>query len=414
MNQTRYDKNKSIKGVIPSGYEGSNNSTDFVLPSCEIEDVDRSFFDLFDKVLPFTYKSNKNDNELRKIPVVFSSGERFAAASKKSPLRDKNNSLILPIISISRSGLEQDSTKGGGVSDRYNEMVIKKKITSEDQLFQSLKNTQGFLNIEGPGAGVSNKIKDFYTESGRALQPKLHNGIYEILVIPMPKYFTLKYEVTFWAQYVGQLNSMIGTLLGSYIQPGGRTIKITTSKGYWFVAYFESSISSGNNFDSFSDEERLVKATITAEVPGYLILPQSPGIPNGVKSYLSAPTVSFGVYQSDPGPSIKTPVPSGNNESYLLSEVATEDTLGPSASIGADGKEQSLTTAGSEDFDSSTILSQEKIEESSVGSVAEINSRTKKIVYENDPITGKPGRVVARVTVSIPSKGEEVIRIDNI
>jgi len=411
---TRYNKTENIPGVLPSGYEGTNNTEGFVLPSCGIEDVDRAFFDLFDKVLPLFYKTTKENDEIRKIPVVFATGERFVAASKKSPIRDKNNSLILPIISIARTGMEQDSTKGNGTSDHYNEMVIKKRITNEDQLYQAIKNTHGFNNNEGPGSGSKiNKIKDYYSETGRLLNPDLNSGLYEVIVIPTPKYFTLKYEVNFWAQFTNQLNDMLSVLLGSYIQPGNRTIKIATKKGYWFVAHFDASISSGNNFDSFSDEERLVRATISAEVPGYLILPQAPGIPNGTKSYISAPTVSFGVYTGDPGLTIETPVPSSNEVSYLLNDVSTEDNVGPSASIAEDGKNAAEANAGALGKDVSKLTKSKPLG-SAVGNTDTIKSRTKTIVYESDPITGKKGKVIGRVTVSNPTKGEEVIRIDEI
>ena len=411
--QTRYDKNKEIPGVLSSGYEGSNVPSDFTLPSCGIEDVDRAFFELFDKVLPFTYKSSKNDEERRKIPVVFATGERFAIASKTSPLRDKNNSLILPIISIARTGVEQDATKGMGVSDRFNEMVIKKRISAEDPLYQAIQNTNGFLNNTGPGAGSQdNYDRNFYTATGRNLETDLKRGLYEILVIPMPKYFTLKYEVTFWTQYVGHINEMITTLMGAYVQPGNRTIKITTKKGYWFVANFESAIGSGNNFDGFNDDERVVKATVTAEVPGYLILPEVNGIPSGVRSYISAPTISFGAYIGDSESTQETPVLSGKVDTYLLSDVATDDTEGPSASVGENGKSQTEALAGSDRADSSKLLRDVRSTDSAVGNTGALSSRTRKVVYDVDPISGKRGRVVGRVVDANPRKGEEVIAID--
>jgi len=412
--QTRYDKNQEIAGVLPSGYEGSNVPSNFSLPSCGIEDVDRAFFELFDKVLPFSYKASKDDNERRKIPVVFATGERFALASKKSPLRDRNNALILPIISISRSGVEQDSTKGNGISDRFNEMVIKKRVSAEDPLYQALQNPQGFRNTPSEGAGsTANLERDYYSETGRYLNPNLKRGLYEVLVIPMPKYFTLKYEVTFWTQYVGHLNEMITTLMGAYIQPGNRTIKITTKKGYWFVAYFESSIGSGNNFDSFNDEERVVKATITAEVPGYLILPEVNGIPNGIRSYLSAPTVSFGTYIGDTERTQETPVISGKVDSFTLSEVATDDTERPSGAVGENGKSQTEALAGGDRADSSRVLRDVKPNDSAVGNTGSVKTRTRKVVYDVDPVTGKKGRVVGHVVDANPHKGEEVISLSD-
>jgi hypothetical protein len=204
---------------------------------------------------------------------------------------------------------------------------------------------------------------------------------------------------------------MVTTLIGSYIQPGNRTIKITTQKGYWFVAYFDASIGSGNNFDGFNDDERVVKATITAEVPGYLILPEVNGTPSGIRSYMSAPTISFGAYIGDSERTQETPVSSGKVDTYILSEVATDDTERPSAAVGENGKSQAESLAGADRADSSHLLRDLRAADSAVGNVGTVKTRTKKLIYESDPVTGKKGRVVGKVVDSVPSKGEEVISL---
>ena len=72
---------------INSGYEGEY-AEDFVIPEANIEDMDRSLFELFDKTLGFQIKVN---DQAKKVPVVFSTGERFALTRRKSPIRDRNN-----------------------------------------------------------------------------------------------------------------------------------------------------------------------------------------------------------------------------------------------------------------------------------------------------------------------------------
>lgn len=410
--QTKYDKRREVPGILPSGYEGSNVTRNFTLPSCGIEDVDRAFFELFNSGLPLTYRASKDSEERRNIPVVFATGERFALASKKSPLRDKAGSLILPIISIARTAIDQNAAKGMGVSEYFNEMVIRKRVSAEDPLWQAIQNTQGLRNGSGPGAGILTNIdENYYTATGRLLQPDLQRGLYETIVIPMPKYFTVKYEITFWAQYVGQLNEMMTVLLGAYVN-GHRSIKITTKKGYWFVAYFDQTFSSGNNFDNFNDEERLVKATISAEVPGYLILPEIEGIPSGIRSYMSAPTVSFGTYIGDSERVQETPLISGKVEPFILSEVATDDNVRPSASIAEGGKSAAEAYGGADRNDVSLLAGDLRPDDSAVGNVGKIPSRTRRVVWESDPVTGKPGRVAAKVTDVSPQKGEQTISID--
>ena len=76
---------------------GSSIDPDFKVPSCTIEDVDKALFNLFEKELNLQYELNGN---LEKIPVIFAAGERFALTRRKNPIRDSNNTVILPVISI--------------------------------------------------------------------------------------------------------------------------------------------------------------------------------------------------------------------------------------------------------------------------------------------------------------------------
>lgn len=411
---TRYDKKVDQNNVLPSGYEGSNTAPDNTVPSCGIEDVDRAFFSLFNEKLPLVYRLGKESGDVRKIPVVFASGERFALASKKEPLRDKNNTLILPLVSIARSGVEQESTKGMALSDRYNELVIKRQISEEDPVYQNLVNPHGFKNVPNPGKSSDySRSNSFEKSTGRYLNPNLQKGLYETTVIPMPKYFTVKYEVTFWAQYNQQLNDMMTCLMGAYIQPGNRTIRIESNKGYWFVAYFDTAFSNGNNFDSFTDEERIVKASIAVEVPAYMILPTFPNSPNGVRRFISAPVLSFGSMTSESTDPQETLIKSGKVDPYLLSSVSTEDSPVPGMSIGESGKDQAESFAGAYRQGASTSTT--RTNDSAVGQVgSDLRKRSKVVTYDEDPITGEKRKIRVYVSTKVSSKGEQAFTIDDL
>lgn len=381
---TRYESGAIIQGRLGTGYEGEADFDSFI-PSLLLEDVDRAFFELFQKSLPLFYRSSKNgDGEQKRIPVIFSTGERFAISTKKEPVRDKNGALILPLISISRSGISQENKKGGGINDRLNELVVKRKISKEDALYQA----------------TQKKPEDFFENSGRVFYPRLSKGIYETIVIPMPKYFTLTYEVTIWTQYLQQLNDTIQVMLGAYLQPGARNIKIQTKKGYWLVAYFGEEVSQDNNVSDFSDSERLLKATFTAEVPAYLILPEFPGSMKPIKRFVSAPQINFSQsklqeIESIPGPGI----PPGKIDAYLLSNVETIDDPIYSDSIGVSGKVQSQAIAG----DITNVIPQYPNQEKKTS-----NSDTEILSLEKDPFTEQKRKIrVKRPKTN--AQGESVI-----
>ena len=110
---------------IPSGLEGNNIPSDFHLPSCGLEDIDKAFFDLFDQQLNFNIE---NKSKTLTVPVVFATGERFAIVKRRKPLRDQAGALILPVVAIRRSSIDQ-SPATERLAD-VGDLVIKRKLGS--------------------------------------------------------------------------------------------------------------------------------------------------------------------------------------------------------------------------------------------------------------------------------------------
>ena len=107
QNITKTSQNPtSKKERIPSGLEGQNVPSDFHLPPCGLEDIDKALFNLFDKDIKFTITQK---NQSRDVPVVFATGERFALVKRRQPIKDENDAFILPLISIRRTGIDPQS-----------------------------------------------------------------------------------------------------------------------------------------------------------------------------------------------------------------------------------------------------------------------------------------------------------------
>ena len=64
---TREDKKISHGGAVNLGLEGSSYPTDIEIPSCTIEDVDRSLFNLLNEQLPFQYDAKGTQ---KRVPVI--------------------------------------------------------------------------------------------------------------------------------------------------------------------------------------------------------------------------------------------------------------------------------------------------------------------------------------------------------
>ena len=294
---------------LPSGYEKDYGSADFFLPSCGIEDVDSSLFELFDKEISPSC-GGVDSAPLKKVPVVFAAGEKWAMLKRGRPLRDRDNTLVLPLITILRKEINQspDDYTSRGINQQVGEIVIKRRLDKSDRNYQSLinrlffnnqsnvaaidlkKSTNQFVSSREMGQLVS---QDFDVSSGALLKPNLKNNVYETIVAPTPQFYTAKYEVTVWTQYMQHSNQILERIVSSYL-PQGQSWKLETPKGYWFVASVEGgSFANETNFDDMSQQERFIKYTFSINVPAYIFASNAPGNPVPVKRYVSNPIIIF-------------------------------------------------------------------------------------------------------------------------
>jgi len=435
---TRNYKNRNDSFSSSTGNEGANIPDDLEIPPCTIEDVDRALFSLFDVQLPFIYKHKKGT---RRAPVIFATGERFAILRRRRPLRDKSGVLILPLISIMRTGVAQSATMGAATAQNT-PITIRHKLSKEDPLYQRLLNKESVQNSNdltgknsldsgGPDAHPGEKLNyskkdatpgkiarreggvqvDMQSRRTKSLSPTLGNNIYEIIEIPPPKYFTATYEVTFWTQYTVQMNDMINALMSLYQSFSQRTFQIETKKGYWFVAYMGDNLTPGNNFDDFTDSERLVRYSFEVTVPGYLIGSTYPGAQKTLRRYLSAPQISFDslIVNKEFATDIPKGIPSSKASDFILEDLRTGDESLPSQTIAGSSKAHSDSRGIFRQRDASQVTNRD-INGDLVGGARTDDNRTKVIEVDVDPFTGKKVRKKLHVKTRTNRKGETVLR----
>ena len=369
------------QGGISTGLEGVDIPEDFDMPSCGIEDVDRAMFKLFNEDLPFYYEQ---DGDMKRIPCIFAGGERAMILRRKKPLRDRQGALILPLVSIMRNGIDQESDKGIGPGDGT--LTIRKRLAQEDRAFKRLANQEGLRNQAN--IPTSAKSSNFSLGIGA-------KNIYEVITIPAPRFFKATYEVTFWAQYLQQMNDILEAFMASYNIDIARSFKIETNKGYWFVATVESGLNDSTNFDGYADDERLIKTSVTMSVTGYIINPKFPGAPSTFRRYVSAPKVQFETTTTPPVTVTSSTLPSYDPEDYVFDELNTNEYPLPGSAVGMvdnDGPEYSINIGGAVKDNSQKASKMIKNLQSSV-----------KI---EDPFEGTPS--LATVKSKNLSKGETV------
>jgi hypothetical protein len=397
----------------PTGYEGSVVPEDFVIPSCTIEDADRAVFDLFNEQLPLQHAIN---GDLKRIPVIFATGERFAVLNRKEPLRDKNKTLILPLISIMRTGINQNPDNGHGPgqmqpskvkirlspeSDTYKRLLNKLNLQNQDNISSTSHREDGDVGVlpGSVGSRRKNTAPSLDVLEGKLLKPDLLDNIYEIITMPPVKHYQATYNVTIWSQFTKQMNEILSVVMSSYQNNYGRTFRLETKKGYWFVGYVSSEFSSGENFDDFTDSERIVKQSFDIKVNAYLVMPDYPGSPNGLRRSISAPNIEFKVsgITEEIIENLNANVPSSSPSAYILDEMSTIGDGVPGQAIGVNNNASNLARIGESQPQSSVIADENNSHEISV--IGEYSGTENDIVfyrYEIDPFTGKRKKIAIK------------------
>jgi len=110
-----------------------------------LETIDAAFYRWVDEQLDLHIRANK---ETRKVPVIWAGSERAYQIKKSKEARDGSETLILPMITIERTGVQKDPSRMGPFGNnvyknpdrRVNNFVVGRKIQADK--------TKNFANAE--------------------------------------------------------------------------------------------------------------------------------------------------------------------------------------------------------------------------------------------------------------------------
>jgi len=192
-------------------------------------------------------------NGWEKIPVIWSSAERAYQIKNNRELRDKNGSLIPPIISIERSSTAKEPTNKGSffgtLSPRFDRYFVAEELNQDK--------TSNFANADSlRTAGQIN----FVTSK------KNQKKVYKYKSIPVPIYVTVEYKINIITNYQGQMNEAIQPFMARTAQ----NYFIITKDEHKYECFMNPSFEQ-ESISNLGEEERKYRSTITVKVLGYLI-----------------------------------------------------------------------------------------------------------------------------------------------
>tara|TARA_B100000035_G_scaffold315416_1_gene335959 strand:+ start:4409 stop:5284 length:876 start_codon:yes stop_codon:yes gene_type:complete len=221
----------------------------------QILNVDKALLNFIENDLNISVTTSEG---FKKVPVIWSGAERAYQTKKDQLVRDESGALILPLITIERTGVAKDLSKKGTI--QANIMPIKDEKGGSIQIARRLKqdktavfaNTNSLKKRKRINFPIANKKK-----------------VFETITIPLPIYLTVEYEIKIRTEYQQQMNEIITPFI---TRPGGvNYVIIKDGEHHRYEAFLKPDYELSNNISSFSNEERKFETTITIEVLGYIV-----------------------------------------------------------------------------------------------------------------------------------------------
>ena len=211
-----------------------------------VETVDRTFLNFIDDHIDAAVRTNKG---YEKVKVLFSSKERWASLRNHTGVRDSHGRLILPLISVTRISNEFDQA---APYSELNYITIYKRVD--------------------PKTAYSKQKQDYEDTQPGKVRPRaidtVQGPLYDFVSIPAAKSMKLRYEVSFWTDYMSQNNS----IFEQFVKKLGRVgyDYAFSEDGFYFPVSL-SDVVNDSNVEDYSDDERVIRQTMHFDVFGYLI-----------------------------------------------------------------------------------------------------------------------------------------------
>ena len=200
--------------------------------SITLKDIDSAILNYIKNVIK---PKVREANETIDVSVMYGNEERWKAVRKRGVMRDKNGSLILPLIMLKRTEVSRNDLSGQSYSH---------DVTGEN--IQVVRNSSW---------SKKNRYDRFSVQTGKT-------PVYENLITTMPTFNDITYEFVLWTNFIEQMNPLVETFVEQSNKYWGN------SEEYKFLCTMDA-ISDASEMSS--DGERFVKSTFSIISKAYLL-----------------------------------------------------------------------------------------------------------------------------------------------
>ena len=229
-------------------------SEKIITPST-LETIDTAVYNYINDRLNLFTTTNE---DRRKVPIIWVSAERAFQVKNDPELRDTNEAVKLPVISIERKSVE----KGLEIGKRnFGHMPAYPDVRGGSIVVARRINQDKTANFQNAMANRKHKQMNF----PRKVNKKV---VYQTVTIPMPVYVLNTYTVALRTEYQQHMNELLTPFVTT---PGVLNQVIVTYEDHQYSALIDGAFGFNNNLSNLSEEERTFETEITFRVYGYLI-----------------------------------------------------------------------------------------------------------------------------------------------
>ena len=221
-----------------------------------LETIDKAVLNYIDERLNISVDTNEG---FKKVPVLWVTAERAYQLKHNKELRDSEETLILPLMTVNRTSIEKNPASEYAIPAANVPEVrdaMGGSITIARRINQ--KKTAEFQNAYS---------KRKYNRSTWPTVPAKRT-VYETITIPFPTWVAVNYEISIRTEYQQQTNE----ILRKFIRQGGlnRMPFRIESDGHKYEAFIDGSITNQSNVADIGMKQRNYETLVSFKVLGYL------------------------------------------------------------------------------------------------------------------------------------------------
>lgn len=227
----------------------SEKTKNVVLNQASIETIDSAFLEYVEGL---NIHCDSINNRI-KVPVIWSSAERSYQIKHNKNLRDKNGTLIPPIISLERISIVKDPNKKGNFQANLspkNDRYYITKVLNQDK-------TSNFANADS--LKKNNQLNFVTSKKNKKL-------VYQHMEVRIPIYITVEYKINILTNYQSQMNEIVQPFIAKTAQ----NYFLINKDDYSFECFMDPNFNQ-DSISQLGEEERKYKSSITVKVLGQLV-----------------------------------------------------------------------------------------------------------------------------------------------